>query len=62
MLEQLILLGFGTAAICGLILCSSLIVWVWDQWDEYKKRKTRREKEVPAARRKAVEDYWKGAA
>mgnify|MGYP000419128529 CR=1 FL=1 len=56
MMENLILLAFGMAAICGFILGAQLFVWVWDLWEK------RLEKTYPEPRRKAVEDYWKGAA
>lgn len=62
MLEQLILLGFGVASICGFISLASLIVWAWEKWDKRKERKARRFNTLQAPRRKTVEDYWKGAA
>ncbi len=62
MMEQLILLGFGAASICGFILVAQLFVWAWDLWDKRKARKAAQHKTYPVPRRKAVEDYWKGAA
>lgn len=63
MMEQLILLCLGTVSICGFILLAQLIVWAWDLWDKRKeKRKRRLGKTHQEPRRKAVEDYWKGAA
>ncbi len=41
MFEQLILLGFGVVAICAVIVMASLIVWVWDRWEERQDRKAR---------------------
>ena len=57
MMENLILLGFGAASICGFILAAQLIVWAWDLWDKRHIKKT-----YPTPHRKSVEDYWKGAA
>ena len=61
-MESLILLGFGIAAICGFILGAQLFVWVWDLWDKHQEKRKRLEKTYTEPRRKAVEDYWKGAA
>lgn len=62
MMENLILLTFGMAAICGFILGAQLFVWVWDLWDKHQEKRKRLEKTYREPRRKAVEDYWKGAA
>lgn len=62
MFEQLILLGFGVVAICAVIVMASLIVWVWDLWDKRQKKREYIKKTYPTPHRKAVEDYWKGAA
>ena len=62
MMENLILLTFGMAAICGFILGAQLFVWVWDLWDKHQEKRKRLEKTYQEPRRKAVEDYWKGAA
>lgn len=62
MMENLILLAFGMAAICGFILAAQVFVWAWDCWDKRRERRKRREKTYPTPRRKAAEDYWKGAA
>ena len=62
MMENLILLAFGMAAICGFILGAQLFVWVWDLWDKHQEKRKRLEKAYREPRRKAVEDYWKGAA
>ena len=61
-MESLILLGFGMAAICGFILGAQLFVWVWDLWDKHQEKRKRLEKTYREPRRKAAEDYWKGAA
>ena len=57
MLEQLILLGFGAASICGFISLASLIVWAWEKWDKRKERKARRFNILQPPRRKTVEDF-----
>ncbi len=62
MMENLILLGFGAAFICGFILAAQLIVWAWDLWDKRQKKREYIKKTYPTPHRKAVEDYWKGAA
>ena len=62
MMEQLILLGFGAASICGFILIAQLFVWVWDLWDKYHEKCKHLQKTYPEPRRKAAEDHWKGAA
>lgn len=62
MFEQLILLGFGVVAICAVIVMASLIVWAWDLWDKRQKKHKHMKKAYPTPHRKAVEDYWKGAA
>ena len=62
MMENLILLAFGMAAICGFILGAQVFVWVWDLWDKHQENRKRLEKTYHEPRRKAVEDYWKGAA
>lgn len=61
-MESLILLGFGSVSICGFILGAQLFVWVWDLWDKHQEKRKRLEKTYREPRRKAVEDYWKGAA
>lgn len=62
MMENLILLAFGMAAICGFILAAQVFVWVWDLWDKHQEKRKRLEKTYHEPRRKAAEDYWKGAA
>ena len=62
MMENWILLAFGMAAICGVILAAQVFVWVWDLWDKHQEKRKRLEKTYREPRRKAVEDYWKGAA
>lgn len=44
MMENLILLAFGMAAICGFILGAQLFVWVWDLWDKHQEKRKRLEK------------------
>lgn len=61
-MESLILLGFGSVSICVFILAAQVFVWAWDLWDKYREKRKRREKTYPTPRRKAAEDYWKGAA
>lgn len=56
MMENLILLAFGMAAICGFILGAQLFVWVWDLWDKHQEKRKRLEKTYREPRRKAVED------
>ena len=58
MMENLILLGFGAASICGFILIAQLFVWAWDCWDKRQKRKARRYKIHQEPRIKEREDYW----
>lgn len=62
MMEDVILIVFGVAAIFGFILAAQVFVWVWDLWDKHQEKCKRLEKTYPEPRRKAVEDYWKGAA
>lgn len=54
-MDNLILLLFGMAAICGFILLAQVFLWVWDCWD---KRKARRYKIHQEPRIKEREDYW----
>ncbi len=61
-MESLILLGFGSVSICVFILAAQVFVWAWDLWDKHKARKSAPRKTYPEPRRKAAEDYWKGAA
>ena len=58
MMENLILLAFGMAAICGFILGAQLFVWVWDLWDKQQEKRKRLEKTYPEPRMKEREDYW----
>ena len=46
MMENLILLDFGMAAICGFILGAQLFVWVWDLWDKHQEKRKRLEKNI----------------
>lgn len=62
MMENVILLALGAAAIFGFILAAQVFVWAWDLWDKYQERRKRLQKTYPEPRRKDVEDYWKGAA
>ena len=58
MMENLILLGFGSVSICVFILATQVFVWVWDCWDKRQKRKARRYKIHQEPRIKEREDYW----
>lgn len=62
MMENLILLGFGSVSICVFILAAQVFVWAWDLWDKYREKRKGRQNTYPEPRRKRVEDYWKGAA
>ena len=55
MMEDVILIVFGVAAIFGFILAAQVFVWVWDLWD---KRQSCRYKIHQEPRIKEREDYW----
>lgn len=58
MMENLILLGFGSVFICVFILAAQLFVWVWDLWDKHQEKRKRLEKTYREPRLKEWEDYW----
>lgn len=61
-MESIILLILGLLAMIGVILLAQAFVWAWDLWDKCRERRKRQQKTYPEPRRKAAEDYWKGAA
>ena len=61
-MESLILLGSGSVSICVFILAAQVFVGAWELWDKGREGRKRQQKTYPEPRRKAAEDYWKGAA
>lgn len=61
-MESIVLLILGLLAMIVVILLAQIFVWAWDYLEKRQERKVRRYKIHQEPRRKAVEDYWKGAA